>query len=66
MTNKQKELLKAMHLIKNHCASCESCETCWLICDRTRDGCPFEEVPAKSWDLKPLEEEKEKDFSVFS
>lgn len=63
MTDEQKELLKAMHLIKDYCASCEDCDACWLTCDKSRYGCPFEQVPSKNWDLKPLEEEK--DFTVF-
>lgn len=64
MTDKQRELLKAMHLIKNYCESCENCGTCCLTYDNSRDGCPFQDIPSKHWDLKPLEEEK--DFSVFS
>ena len=63
MTNEQRELLKAMHLIKNYCESCENCNTCCLTSDKSRHGCPFEIVPAEGWELQSLEEEK--DFSVF-
>lgn len=63
MTDEQKELLKAMHLIKNHCESCEGCDTCCLTYDKSREGCPFQDIPAQYWELKPLEEEK--NFSVF-
>ena len=63
MTDKQRDLLKAMHLIKDHCLSCVNCESCGLTYDKSRDGCPFKDIPANKWDLKPLEEEK--DFSVF-
>lgn len=62
MTNEQKDLLKAMHLIKNHCQN-RDCETCFLTDDKSRFGCPFEDVPSESWNLKPLEEEE--NFSVF-
>ena len=62
MTNEQKELLQAMHLIKNHCEN-HDCKTCYLTDDKSKFGCPFETVPAESWDLKSLDEEK--DFSVF-
>ena len=62
MTNEQKELLKAMHSIKNHCVN-HDCDTCCLTSDNSRDGCPFTEVPARDWNLEPIEEEK--NFSVF-
>ena len=64
MTNEQKELLQAMHLIKNHCENHDDCETCCLTKGNSIDDCPFKNVPQYDWKLKPLEEE-EKDFSVF-
>lgn len=62
MTNEQKELLKAMHLIKNHCEN-HDCDTCYLTDNKSITGCPFEDAPSENWNLKALEEEK--DFSVF-
>lgn len=63
MTNEQRELLKAMHVIKDYCESCENCNTCCLTGDGGRSGCPFDDIPSRNWKLKPLEEEK--NFCVF-
>ena len=60
MTNKERELLKSMHLIKDYCENHE-CEECCLARDNTIDYCPFKDIPC-NWELKPIEEEK---FSVF-
>ena len=63
MTNEQKELLKAMHLIKNHCEKCCDCNECCLTKDKSIEGCPFKNTPQYEWNLKPLD--KEEKFSVF-
>ena len=66
MTNEQKELLKAMHLIKQHYKECGSCENCFCAYHYFDDlgDCPFNEVPQEDWDLRDLET-KEKIISVF-
>lgn len=66
MTNEQKELLKAMHLIKEHCKKHNSCEDCFCAEHYFDDlgKCPFEEVPMENWELHDLET-KEEINSVF-
>lgn len=66
MTNEQKDLLKAMHLIKEHCEKCGDCINCFCAKHYFDDigKCPFEDVPMDDWDLHDLET-KEKINSVF-
>lgn len=66
MTNEQKELLKAMHLIKQHCEKhcCEDCFCAKHYFDNVGD-CPFQDVPMEDWELHDLET-KEEINSVFS
>jgi hypothetical protein len=66
MTDKQKELLKTMHLIKKYCRECNSCDHCFLACHFTNGfrECPFQEQPSIDWKLHNLDT-KEKIKSVF-
>jgi hypothetical protein len=66
MTDKQKELLKTMHLIKKYCRECNSCDSCFLAFHFTDNlgECPFSEQPDIDWELHSLDT-KEKINSVF-
>jgi hypothetical protein len=66
MTDKQNELLKAMHLIKQYCRDFNSCEHCFLAFHLNDDigDCPFKEQPDIDWELHSLDT-KEKINSVF-
>ena len=60
MTEKQKELLKALHIIRKECKEHGTCVGCPLRGPTEKDSCKFhEDDNPYEWDLKPLDEKEE-------